>query len=313
MNTRLTARLANATLAMRQDLIPQFLASVAEMDEGRQAPPLKVEIVAQVPKGARAANDLQSVKGAIAVVSVFGVLGQHRGADFWADTYTDELIPKLADLVAQSNVGAIVLVFDGPGGIVYGTPEAANSIGELSQVKPIYGCVKGEAASATYWLASATTRLFVQPSGKVGSIGVWMAHVNAAGMMEQIGWDVTLISAGKFKTEGHSYGPLPKEAKEYFQESVDRYHDEFLGGVAKGRRTSKAVVKQKFGQGRMIDSNNAWGKGMVDDVATLPEVLAALMPQAGRRVSRPRSTSSARATRQGRLRAELKRASEWPG
>jgi signal peptide peptidase SppA len=293
MSYQLTAeqleRIASAPMALRQD--SPLMTRIVAMEEFDEPPELEAQIVEQAP----AAEDarvprLPKTEGSVAVVPVYGGVAQHRGSDYWGGVFTEELVGLLSQLAAMKNIGAVVLSFDSPGGIVYGVPEAADSIRALAEVKPIYGHVKAEAASAAYWLASVTTKLFVQPSAKVGSIGVWTMHIDASKMLEEWGLNVTMISAGKYKVEGHPFGPLEDEARVELQRSVDRYYNDFLDGVAAGRGVSRATVKNDFGEGRMVDPAQARAAGMVDGTATMNELLAGVLKPTSR--SRSRSVAS---------------------
>ena len=270
--------LADAPMAMRPDALRALAARVVSLDVFGEPPELEAAIIEERPTAEEAkVPRLPKVKGGIAVIPVNGAIAQHRGSDYWGGVFSEELVGMVAQMVDTPNVGAIVLSLDTPGGIVYGIPEAAQTIKQMSQVKPIYGYVKAEAASAGFWLAANTTKLFAQPSSQVGSIGVWAMHVDASKMLEDIGWDISLISAGKFKTEGNPFEALDDDARAEFQGSVDRYYEDFLDGVATGRKVSKATAKTDFGQGRMLDAPRAKAAGMIDGIATLDELLAGIM------------------------------------
>ena len=278
--------MADTPMAMRPEALKALAARIISLEKFKKPPKLKAQILDKAPAVEEAKIPrLPKVKGAIAIIPINGTIAQHRGSDYWGDVFSEELVAEIGRMVEMPNIGAIVLSFDSPGGIVYGIPEAAKTIKQMSQVKPIYGYVKAEAASAGYWLAANTTKLFAQPSSQLGSIGVWMMHIDASKMFEGVGWDITLISAGKFKVEGHPFGPLGEEATAEFQASVDRYYDDFLSGVAAGRNVSKGTVKNDFGEGRMLDAPRAKAAGMIDGIATLDELLAGIMapPETKRR------------------------------
>ncbi len=279
-------QISDTPMAMRPEALRALAAHIISLEMFEEPPELEGQIIEERPMVEEAkVPRLPKVKGAIAIIPVNGAIAQHRGSDYWGGVFSEELVVEIGRMVEMPNIGAIVLSFDSPGGIVYGIPEAAGAIREMTQAKPIYGYVKAEAASATYWLASNTTKLFAQPSSQAGSIGVWTMHVDASKMFEEVGWDITLISAGKFKVEGHPFGPLGKEATAEFQTSVDRYYEDFLSGVAAGRNVSKGTVKNDFGEGRMLDAPRAKAAGMIDGIATLDELLAGIMapPESKRR------------------------------
>lgn len=220
---------------------------------------------------------LPKVGGQVAVICIRGIIGQHRGGDYWADTFTETLDSQITMMVRNPAIGGIVLDIDSPGGIVYGVPELAETIRVASAVKPIYGVANGQAASAAYWLAASGSRIFGIPSAEAGSIGVWSTHSDFSKRYEEAGIKVTLVSAGEFKTEGNPFEPLTDAGKADMQASVDRYHEMFIADVALGRGISKAVVRESFGRGRMLGSEAAKSLGMIDGIATVSEVVAGIM------------------------------------
>lgn len=271
-------RIASAPMAMRPESLRILSARIIAMDEFEEPPSLEATIVERAPQAAEAkVPKLPKVKGGVAVVPIFGGIGQHRGGDYWASVYSEELTSLTAQLIDMPNIGAVVYSVDSPGGIVYGVGEAAMRIREMSAAKPIYTHVKGMSASAAYWLSAATTKIFSNPSAEAGSIGVWTMHVDVSEAWKKIGVDIKLISAGKYKTEGHPFGPLEDEARAEMQRSVDYYYGEFLRGVADGRGVSKATVKSEFGEGRMMEADRAKAAGLIDGIATLDELLAGLI------------------------------------
>ena len=90
---------------------------------------------------------------------------------------------------------------------------------------------RGMAASAAYWIASQVP-LTVTPSGEVGSIGVIAEHWDESRAIDTAG-HTTVLSAGKYKTEGSPYGPLSDEALAHFQSRIDSYYSMFVAAVAR--------------------------------------------------------------------------------
>lgn len=186
----------------------------------------------------------------------------------------ERLQAQLAELDADPRVDTIVLDIDSPGGTVTLVEETAALIRSL-ETRTV-AVANGMAASAAYWLASAADELVVTPSGEVGSIGVWTAHTDISAAERAAGRRTTLIRAGKYKIEGHPFGPLSDEAKAEMQRRVDAIYDRFVADVAAGRNTTDVRVRERFGQGRMVMAADALALGMVDRVAPLSEVLASL-------------------------------------
>lgn len=229
-------------------------------------------IVGAAPKPAG-----QGPKG-IAVLPLRGTISHRAGmmSESSGGTSTERFASELRELVANPDISAIVLDVDSPGGAVTGVDELAAEIYSARNTKPIVAHVNSMAASAAYWLASAATEISVIPSGQVGSIGVFAAHQDRSGMYEQLGVKTTLITAGRFKTEGNPFEPLSEEARAAAQEKVDAYYGMFTRAVAKGRGVPVADVREGFGEGRMVLARDALEMGMVDRIETIDETLRRL-------------------------------------
>ena len=182
----------------------------------------------------------------------------------------------LRQAVASPDIGAIVIEVDSPGGSISLLAETAAEIREARKEKTVIAVANVQAASAAYWLAAQASELVVTPSGSVGSVGVLMLHEELSKRAEDLGIGLTLISAGKFKTEGNRFEPLSEEAREHFQELCDEGYDAFVADLAKGRDVSTTVVKRDFGEGRMVLARAAVSAGMADRVDTLENVIGKL-------------------------------------
>lgn len=211
----------------------------------------------------------------VAVLPVRGMIVPR--ATYWSGLFgmtgLDQLAGSLAAALADSEVGEIVLDIDSPGGSVAGVAEMAERIYQARGVKPITAVVNHLAASAGYWLASAAGSVVVSESAEVGSIGVYAMHANAAGMLEKEGVQVTLISAGEFKTEGNPYQPLSDAARAAIQGRIDRYYGQFVGDVARFRGRTDSDVRDNFGRGRIVGMADALTAGMADRRGDLAGVL----------------------------------------
>jgi signal peptide peptidase SppA len=176
---------------------------------------------------------------------------------------------------AQSDdqVKAIVVDVDSPGGNASGPDELSAEIFKARGDKPIIAHVNATAASAAYWIASAADEIVVTPSGGVGSIGVFAVHEDISAALEKAGIKKTLIGAPDFKGEGADFLPLSDETRAHVQEQVEERFNMFVKAVARNRGVSQTVVREKFGQGRMVSAPAALAAGMIDSIGTLEDVL----------------------------------------
>ena len=173
-------------------------------------------------------------------------------------TSYDEIGCAFDALMADATVGAIVLHVDSPGGCPYGLQELADKIYQArSSGKKVYAIADSLACSAAYWLASAAEQFVCTPGGDVGSIGVYAIHVDKSEQAQQEGLKVTIISAGKYKTEMLPFGPLADEAQAAAQARVDADYG-VLDALRLNRGTTLDDVRKNYGQGRMVRLSRHW-------------------------------------------------------
>ena len=180
-----------------------------------------------------------------AVVAISGPMEYRPGLLallFGYGTSTLELTATVRRLAADPECKQIIMEIDSPGGSIEGVSEAAAAIRAARKVKPVYAVAAPMAASAAYWLAAQATRLLVMGSGQVGSIGVYGVHEDISKAAERIGVKTTLISAGKYKTEGNPFEPLSDPARADMQSKVDAHYRQFTDDVAFGRGVSPSAV-----------------------------------------------------------------------
>ncbi len=245
---------------------------------------------------AAAPGGSSSARGVIAKIPVLGLLTQRGRVVDCAETQsTDALAATIRAASLDASIDAIVLDMDTPGGEVNGVTEAAHAIRSARELKPIVAAANGEVGSAGYWLAAQATEVIVTPSGAVGSIGVYGAHVDVSKELEAKGQKVTVVSAGKYKVERLPHAPLTDEAVQALQADVHRHYDAFVRDVARGRGVSVEAVRDGFGEGRMVGAKPAVEQGMANAVGTLDEAIA-----------RARSLATAR-RREGASRAQTER------
>lgn len=260
-------------------IVPEVYARMVALLELRQAgiTLTKEDIEARIGGAGRERPETQIAQG-VGVISMMGVIAQRMNlfSAISGGTSVEQMTSEFRALHDDREVKAIVFAIDSVGGSVYGIEEFANEIRAARGKKPIVAVADSLAASGAYWLGSQADEFVVTPSGDVGSVGVVMAHTDVSAASEKAGIKTTLISAGKYKTEGNPYGPLSEEAIAFRQERVTQAYAKFVRAVAAGRGVSEAAVRTGFGEGRIVSSDDALALGMVDRVATFDATLARL-------------------------------------
>lgn len=257
--------------AIQESKLNLIALFMARKQAGETIPEAEVQAaMAALPRGPKPAG------GAVAVLPVYGTINQRMNllSQMSGGTSTELLAAEFRQALNDPGVKAIVFDVDSPGGGVYGVAELAAEIQAARGRKPIVAVANSLMASAAYWLASATDDITVTPSSEVGSIGVFAIHQDISESMAAAGVRTTLVSAGKYKTEGNPFEPLGDEARGAMQARVNDYYEMFVGAVAKGRGVTPSDVRGGFGQGRVVGAREAVRLGMADRIGTLDSTLA---------------------------------------
>lgn len=283
--------------------LPESMVDAAAR-AARATSPKDLEPMAAVFRG-QARQATPTIKGAVAILPIAGLIFPRPtfATLLGYGTAAESFARQFRASVADSNVGAIVIDINSPGGSVQGIEELAREIFNARGAKPIIAVANHLAASAAYWIGAAAGEFIATPSAEVGSIGVFAQHDDISQALEQAGVKVTLISAGRFKVEASPYEPLGDTARRAIQARVDDYFAMFAGSVARGRGVSAATVREGFGQGRAVGAQQAWALGMVDRIATLQQTIDRLTQRKATSGPVGQSAAADLAARRARIRA----------
>ncbi len=262
----------NTVWAIMPDKLEAICAVLSMKANGESATEADIEAAVAQRRTDKARN-----AGTIGVLPLMGTIAHRIGSvESFSGMASEAFAADFDRMVDDSAIDAILLDIDSPGGTVHGVTELSERIFEARGTKPIFAIANSMAASAAYWIGSAADKLFVTPSGMVGSIGVVAVHTDMSAADEQIGFKFTVLTAGEKKAEAHQHAPLSEDAKENILRDLDTFHTMFIDGVARNRGTSKLSVKRDYGQGRTVLAADAMAAGMVDGIATFDEVIGKL-------------------------------------
>ncbi|WP_175865564.1 S49 family peptidase [Burkholderia cepacia] len=275
-------------------LMPERMAAYASVLASHYAGNLSAAVPKAASSSPSAARAQSSRPRNIAVVNVFGTLVEWPGDINVCEVGTSAQVvsKQLTDAENDETVGQILMVFNTPGGSVYGTAELGEVINRVKASKPVIGVAQSLAASAGYWLLSQCTEAYCSPGGEVGSIGVYSGYQNIRKAMEMAGVDIQLFSAGKYKTEMSPFSDgLSPDAVAYQEQRAQDYYAMFTKAVAKGRKVPVASVRNGMGQGRVLGAQAALEVGMIDGILSIDGVVGKM--QRGARVNRPGRSAQA--------------------
>lgn len=219
------------------------------------------------------------IRDGVAVIPIEGVISKKMNlfSKISGGASTQLIGRDFAEAIEDTDVHAIILHADTPGGSVDGTAELARAIFDARGTKPIYTLADGLMASAGVWIGTAADRVFVaSETTMVGSVGVVTQHVDHSEREKKAGIKVTEVYSGKYKRIASTHAPLSEEGRQSIQEKLDYFYSLFVDAVAKHRAASPEDVVDRMADGRMFVGQQAIDAGLVDGVATLDQLIEML-------------------------------------
>ena len=177
-----------------------------------------------------------------------------------------QLVADFEMAALDPNVSAVLLDLNSPGGSAIGAPEAAAALAALAQQKPVVSFVETMAASAAYYLCSASSAI-------VGSIGTICSFLDFAGLMERIGITGHIFTPAQsdLKATGTPFrAPTLAEAN-FLQSRTEALNADFTAWVSQHR----ASVTAEAMRGQYFTGTQAQALGLVDQVGNRADALAA--------------------------------------
>ena len=215
--------------------------------------------------------DVESLSGNVALIQIEGVIvaTDPNGLFETVTTSTDtiELIEK-AD--KNSNIKAIILEINSPGGSAVASQEIAEAVKKTN--KTTVAWIREVGASGAYWIASSSDHIVANRVSITGSIGVIASYLEFPGLLERYNVSYQRLVSGKYKDMGSPLRELTDEETVIFQQTLDTIRDYFAGEVAKNRNMSKKDV-DKIANGLFYLGAQAKDLGLVDELGGKDEAI----------------------------------------
>jgi len=199
-----------------------------------------------------------------AVIEIKGEIASEGDAS--AETVVAAMRSAFEDTGAQ----AVVLLINSPGG----SPVQAGIINDeirrlrAKYQKPVYTVVEESCASAAYYIAVASDRIFVDKASIVGSIGVLMDGFGFTGLMDKLGVERRLMTAGENKGFLDPFSPQTEKHRVFAQSMLDQVHQQFIDVVKAGRGKRLKETPELF-SGLFWTGQQAIEMGLADQFGSL--------------------------------------------
>jgi protease-4 len=202
-----------------------------------------------------------------AVVEIKGEIA--AGADASAEFVNAALRAAFEDKGAQ----AVVLLINSPGGSPVQAGMMNDEILRLKALhkKPVYAVIEETGASAAYYVAVSADKIFVDKASIVGSIGVLMDGFGFTGLMEKLGVERRLMTAGANKGFLDPFSPQTETQRVFAQGMLDQIHKQFIDVVKAGRGDRLKETPEMF-SGLFWSGQQSVELGLADQLGNLDYV-----------------------------------------
>ncbi|HEU4353346.1 MAG TPA: S49 family peptidase [Burkholderiales bacterium] len=213
--------------------------------------------------------DISGGKKHTAMVEVSGLIAPGT------DASAEKIMSALQAAFKDKNTQGVVVRINSPGG----SPVQAQAIyDEMKRLRqkypdiPLYAVVEDICASGGYFVAVGADQIYVGKASIVGSIGVLMNGFGFTGLMEKLGIERRLVTAGENKGMLDPFSPQDPKDTEHVKKLMSDIHQQFISVVREGRgkrlKDSPEIFSGLFWTGeRSVDLGLADGFGSLEYVA----------------------------------------------
>jgi len=202
-----------------------------------------------------------------AVVTVSGVISSDGEAN------AEDINQALRAAFEDEGAKAVVLLINSPGGSPVQAGIVSDEMLRLKAIykKPLYAVIEETGASAAYYIAASADDIFVDKASVVGSIGVLMDGFGFTDLMQKLGIERRLMTAGENKGFLDPFSETTPRQKAHVQRVLNQIHEQFIEVVRAGRGTRLQETEDTF-SGLFWTGEQAVELGLADQLGGLDYV-----------------------------------------
>jgi protease IV len=238
-------------------------------DEARAAAEAKAGAGAKLTKFTDYVKSVSHVGTAnIAVVEAAGEISDGTAHNSLLNTSggiaSDDLSAAIGQAVRDTNIKAIILRVDSPGGSVTASDQILHAVKMAQKAgKPVVVSMGSVAASGGYYISLSANRIVAEPGTITGSIGVLTGKVSFGKTLDLVGARAEDVAVGKNTLMDSPIEPFTDEQWANLNHQADVIYDDFTAKVAAGRKLPLAKVRD-VARGRVWSGTDAHVRGLVD-------------------------------------------------
>lgn len=213
-----------------------------------------------------------SGNGKIAVIDLTGMISSGIEGQV-GDSMVDDVVGKLRQAREESDVKAIVLHIDSPGGEVNASDIIYHEVVKTRAVKPVVVFMGSLAASGGYYVAVGGNYIMASELTITGSIGVILQTLNYKDLIQKIGVKSVTFKSGRYKDILNGARDMTPEEEALVQAMIDQTYSKFVGLVAKERKLDVESLRNGLADGRILSGEQARDAKLVDGLGYMEDAI----------------------------------------
>ena len=201
----------------------------------------------------------------VAVVEVNGQIAPGSPAS------AENLNEVLRSAFSAKNSQAVMLKINSPGGSPVQAGMVYDEINRLKAAYPeksVYAVATDVMASGAYYIAAAADEIYADKASMVGSIGVIMQSFGFNQLLDELGIERRVYTAGKNKAFLDPFAPENGEAVAHIDTMLDEIHTQFKDVVIEGREGKIDPSDEQLFSGLVWTGAEGVKNGLVDGLSS---------------------------------------------
>ena len=210
----------------------------------------------------------------VAVVRLDGVIGPRQ----WRTAMSlASHAAALERAFATKRLGGVALAINSPGGSPVQSALLFRRIRQLAEETgvPVFAFAEDVAASGGYWLALAGDEIYAEEASLLGSIGVVSAGFGVHRLIDRLGIERRLHTAGERKSMLDPFLPEDPADVARLSELQQDIHLTFKEHVRRRRAGKIDAADETLFSGEVLTGRMALARGLIDGIGDLRSVMRA--------------------------------------
>jgi len=193
----------------------------------------------------------------------------------------NSFLKRVKEIKDDSNVKAVVVRVNSPGGIVAPSQEMYEALKKLDAKMPVVISMGALAASGGYYASLGGRKIYANAGTMTASIGVIMEFANTSELYKWAKVERYELTAGKMKGAGSDSRPMKPEERAWFEAMLTDIHGQFKAAVKERRKGMTPEEVEQWTDGRVMTGAQAKHAKLVDALGTYEDALTDAKKLAG--------------------------------